>query len=118
MGLAGTRYRKPEGLTEARHSTTARDLATLAGRLMADFPEYMHYYALRKYHYAWHPAANDTNRNLLLFKTPVSMAKPAIPMPLVIAWLPRPGVPGPCGAVAATNPYRPSPVVGGAGCKQ
>lgn len=70
MGLAGTRYRNPEGLTEAGHSTTARDLATLAGRLMADFPEYMHYYALRKYHYAGTPAANDTNRNLLLFQDP------------------------------------------------
>ncbi|MGE0099863.1 MAG: D-alanyl-D-alanine carboxypeptidase family protein [Hydrogenophaga sp.] len=70
LGLKGTSYRNPEGLTEAGHTTTARDLATLATRLMADFPQYVPYYAIQRYRYPGTPAANDTNRNLLLFRDP------------------------------------------------
>ncbi len=70
LGLNGTTYRNPEGLTEAGHTTTARDLATLATRLMADFPDYVPYYAIQRYRYPGTPAANDTNRNLLLFRDP------------------------------------------------
>jgi D-alanyl-D-alanine carboxypeptidase (penicillin-binding protein 5/6) len=70
LGMKSTSYKNPEGLTEAGHTTTARDLATLSARLMADFPQHMHYYALRKYRYPGTPSANDTNRNLLLFKDP------------------------------------------------
>ena len=70
LGLKGTTYRNPEGLTEAGHTTTARDLGVLATRLMQDFPEYLHYYSIRKYRYEGTPAANDTNRNLLLFRDP------------------------------------------------
>jgi D-alanyl-D-alanine carboxypeptidase (penicillin-binding protein 5/6) len=58
------------GLTEPGHTTTANDLALLAGRLMADFPQYMGYYALKKYRYPGTPAANENNRNLLLFRDP------------------------------------------------
>jgi serine-type D-Ala-D-Ala carboxypeptidase (penicillin-binding protein 5/6) len=70
LGMKSTTYRNPEGLTEAGHSTTARDLSTLATRLMQDFPEYMHYYAIKKYRYEGTPTANDTNRNMLLFRDP------------------------------------------------
>lgn len=70
LGLKNTEYRNPEGLTEAGHSTTARDLATLATRLLHDFPEYVHYYTIKKYRYPGTPASNDTNRNLLLFRDP------------------------------------------------
>ena len=70
LGMQGTRYRNPEGLTEAGHLTTARDLSILATRLLRDFPEYVAYYAIRKYRYEGTPAANDTNRNLLLFRDP------------------------------------------------
>jgi len=70
LGMKSTSYKNPEGLTEAGHTTTARDLSILATRLMQDFPEYMHYYAIRKYRYAGTPSANDTNRNLLLFRDP------------------------------------------------
>ena len=70
LGMKSTSYKNPEGLTEAGHTTTARDLATLGTRLMADFPQHMHYYALRKYRYPGTPSANDTNRNLLLFRDP------------------------------------------------
>jgi len=70
MGMKGTTYKNPEGLTEPGHITSARDLGILAQRLMRDFPEYVTYYAIKKYRYAGTPAANDTNRNLLLFRDP------------------------------------------------
>ncbi len=68
LGMKNTSYRNPEGLTAPGHTTTARDLGTLASRLMQDFPEYMAYYAIKKYRYEGSPAANDSNRNLLLFR--------------------------------------------------
>ena len=70
LGMQGTRYKNPEGLNEPGHLTTARDLSILATRLLRDFPEYTPYYAIRKYRYEGTPAANDTNRNLLLFRDP------------------------------------------------
>jgi D-alanyl-D-alanine carboxypeptidase (penicillin-binding protein 5/6) len=70
LGMKNTTYKNPEGLTEAGHVTTARDLATLAMRLMRDFPDYMGTYAIKKYRYPGTPAANESNRNLLLFKDP------------------------------------------------
>ena len=70
LGLKNTGYKNPEGLTEAGHTTTARDRATLATRLMHDFPEYVHYYTIKKYRYPGTPASNDSNRNLLLFRDP------------------------------------------------
>lgn len=70
LGMKNTTYKNPEGLTEAGHVTTARDLATLSVRLMRDFPDYMGTYAIKKYRYPGTPAANESNRNLLLFKDP------------------------------------------------
>ncbi|WP_313076679.1 D-alanyl-D-alanine carboxypeptidase family protein [Melaminivora sp.] len=70
FGMNGTQYKNPEGLTEAGHTTTARDLATLSTRLMLDFPEYMHYYSTKQYRYEGTPASNSNNRNTLLFRDP------------------------------------------------
>jgi serine-type D-Ala-D-Ala carboxypeptidase (penicillin-binding protein 5/6) len=70
LGLKNTGYKNPEGLTEAGHTTTARDLSVLATRLMADFPQYTSYYAIKKYRYQGTPTTNDGNRNLLLFRDP------------------------------------------------
>jgi serine-type D-Ala-D-Ala carboxypeptidase (penicillin-binding protein 5/6) len=70
LGMTRTRYLNPEGLTAPGHTTTARDLSLLASRLMSDFPEYVSYYAIQRYRYPGSPAANDTNRNLLLFRDP------------------------------------------------
>ncbi len=70
LGMKTTRYANPEGLTAPGHVTTARDLSILATRLMHDFPEFVGYYALKKYRYPGTPAANDTNRNLLLLRDP------------------------------------------------
>jgi len=70
LGMKSTGYKNPEGLTEPGHTTTARDLSVLATRLMSDFPEYVGFYAIKKYRYPGTPAANDSNRNLLLFRDP------------------------------------------------
>ncbi len=70
LGMKSTSYKNPEGLTEAGHTTTARDLSILSTRLMTDFPDYMGYSAIKKYRYPGTPAANDTNRNTLLFRDP------------------------------------------------
>jgi D-alanyl-D-alanine carboxypeptidase (penicillin-binding protein 5/6) len=70
LGMKNTSYKNPEGLAAPGHVTTARDLGILASRLMQDFPEYLHYYAIRKYRYQGTPTANDTNRNMLLFRDP------------------------------------------------
>ncbi len=70
LGLKSTSYKNPEGLTEPGHTTTARDLSILASRLMTDFPDYVGYYALKKYRYPGTPAANENNRNLLLLRDP------------------------------------------------
>lgn len=70
LGMASSSFKNPEGLTVAGHTTTARDLALLATRLMRDFPDYVGYYAIQHYRYPGTPAANDTNRNLLLFRDP------------------------------------------------
>ena len=70
LGMAGTSYRNPEGLTEPGHTTTARDLSVLAVRLMKEFPEYMHYYSTKQYSYPGTPPSNGNNRNSLLFRDP------------------------------------------------
>ena len=70
LGMKSTTYKNPDGLTQPGHTTTARDLGILAQHLMRDFPEYNTYYAIKKYRYPGTPAANDSNRNLLLFRDP------------------------------------------------
>ena len=67
LGMNATTYHR---LTAPGHTTTARDLATLSTRLIRDFPDYVGYYAIQRYRYPGTPAANDTNRNLLLFRDP------------------------------------------------
>ena len=70
LGMQATSYKNPEGLNAPGHVTTARDLGILASRLMQDFPEYVGYYAIKKYRYPGTPASNENNRNLLLFRDP------------------------------------------------
>lgn len=70
LRMQQTSYKNPEGLTEAGHTTTAHDLSILATRLMQDFPMHLHFYSIKKYRYSGTPLANDTNRNLLLFRDP------------------------------------------------
>jgi D-alanyl-D-alanine carboxypeptidase (penicillin-binding protein 5/6) len=70
LGMKNTSYKNPEGLTAPGHTTTARDLSILATRLMQDFPDFVGYYKIQKYRFQGTPTANDTNRNMLLFRDP------------------------------------------------
>ena len=70
LGMKKTSFKNPEGLPEQGHITTARDLSILATRLMQDFPQYVGYYAIKKYRYPGTPVSNENNRNLLLFRDP------------------------------------------------
>jgi serine-type D-Ala-D-Ala carboxypeptidase (penicillin-binding protein 5/6) len=70
LGMNNTSYKNPEGLTEAGHTTTARDLALLSTRILREFPQYTPIYAIKKYRMEGTPAANENNRNLLLLRDP------------------------------------------------
>lgn len=63
FGLKNTQFRNVTGLTEPGHHSTARDIATVASRLIRDFPEYYRYYSQRDYTYN---NIKQENRNLLL----------------------------------------------------
>ena len=45
LGMNNTTFRNASGLPNTEQLTTARDLATLGRRLIADFPEYYHYFS-------------------------------------------------------------------------
>ena len=70
LGMKATAFKNPDGLPAPGHLSTARDLATLAQRLMRDFPDNMGYYAIKKYHYPGTPVSNENNRNTLLLRDP------------------------------------------------
>lgn len=70
LGMKNTGYKNPDGMTAPGHVTTARDLSILATRLMADFPQYVGLYAIKKYRYPGTPVTNENNRNVLLFRDP------------------------------------------------
>jgi D-alanyl-D-alanine carboxypeptidase (penicillin-binding protein 5/6) len=63
FGLKATQFKNVTGLTEPGHHSTARDIATIASRLIRDFPEYYRYYSQRDYTYN---KIKQENRNLLL----------------------------------------------------
>jgi D-alanyl-D-alanine carboxypeptidase (penicillin-binding protein 5/6) len=67
FGLKQTTFKNPTGLTEPGHTTTAREIATVATRIVQDFPEYYPYYALQEYRYN---NITQPNRNLLLRRDP------------------------------------------------
>ncbi|WP_321343465.1 D-alanyl-D-alanine carboxypeptidase family protein [Breoghania sp.] len=45
LGMRHTTFRNPTGLSDPKHLTTARDMATLALALMRDFPEHFHFFS-------------------------------------------------------------------------
>lgn len=67
MELKNTQFRNASGLSEAGHYSSARDLSTLALRLIADFPESLRYYVQREYRYN---NITQANRNRLLWLDP------------------------------------------------
>jgi len=67
MGLTNTQFRNATGLPDPQHYSTARDLATLATRLILDFPQNYGLYAQKEYAYN---GIRQPNRNRLLFIDP------------------------------------------------
>ena len=70
LGLRQTRFLNPHGQSAPGHLSSAHDLALLAARLVRDFPEHQHLFAMQRYRFAGAPAVNESNRNLLLFRDP------------------------------------------------
>ena len=66
IGLTGSSFANATGWPDPNQRMTARDLATLALRLIADFPEYYHYYGETEFTYA---GIRQSNRNPLLYKS-------------------------------------------------
>lgn len=66
-GLKNTEFRNVTGMSEPGHKASARDIATIAGRIITDFPEYYAYYSQRDYTFN---KIRQDNRNLLLRRDP------------------------------------------------
>jgi D-alanyl-D-alanine carboxypeptidase (penicillin-binding protein 5/6) len=65
IGLTGSNFRNSTGWPDPDHYMTAKDLATLATRLITDFPEYYHFYSETEF--TWH-GIKQGNRNPLLYR--------------------------------------------------
>ncbi|MBF0394691.1 MAG: D-alanyl-D-alanine carboxypeptidase [Alphaproteobacteria bacterium] len=65
IGLTRSTFRNVTGWPDPQHMTTARDLATLARRLIVDFPEYYRIYSETEFTYG---GIKQGNRNPLLYK--------------------------------------------------
>ncbi len=66
-GLKNTQFRNVTGLTEAGHYSSARDVATVAAKIITDFPEFYTLYSTRQFTYN---RIKQDNRNLLLGRDP------------------------------------------------
>jgi D-alanyl-D-alanine carboxypeptidase (penicillin-binding protein 5/6) len=66
IGLIGSSFANATGWPDPNHRMTARDLATLAQRIIADFPEYYQYYSETEFTYS---EIRQMNRNPLLYKS-------------------------------------------------
>jgi D-alanyl-D-alanine carboxypeptidase (penicillin-binding protein 5/6) len=63
LGLDRTTFRNSTGWPHPEHRSTARDITTLARRIIRDFPEYYHYDAEKSFRYN---GIEQQNRNPLL----------------------------------------------------
>jgi serine-type D-Ala-D-Ala carboxypeptidase (penicillin-binding protein 5/6) len=62
-GLKNTEFKNVTGMTEPGHRSSARDIGTIAARIVRDFPQYYRYYGMKEYTYN---KIRQDNRNLLL----------------------------------------------------
>jgi D-alanyl-D-alanine carboxypeptidase (penicillin-binding protein 5/6) len=65
LGMSNSNFVNSTGLPDPNHYTTARDLAILARRIIADFPEYYSLYSETSFAYN---GIQQGNRNPLLYK--------------------------------------------------
>lgn len=61
LGMARTTFRNPHGLPDKRQVTTARDMATLAQRVMDDFPQYYAYFSTESFNFRGRIFNNHNN---------------------------------------------------------
>ncbi|MEX0320204.1 MAG: D-alanyl-D-alanine carboxypeptidase family protein [Ruegeria sp.] len=66
MGMQNSNFANSNGWPAAGHMMSVRDLATLADRLIADFPEYYPLFAEEEYEFDGRAPSNTRNRNPLL----------------------------------------------------
>ena len=67
LGMKDTHFVNSTGLPDAKHYSSAYDLALIATAIIRDFPEYYHYYSTREYRYN---NITQPNRNRLLWLDP------------------------------------------------
>ncbi len=66
-GLKNTQFKNPTGMTEAGHYSSARDVATVAAKIIEEHPTLYPIYAVRSFTYN---NIKQDNRNLLLGRDP------------------------------------------------
>ncbi len=66
LGLTHSHFMNADGWPDPQHYSTARDLAILAHHLIAEFPEYYHYFS--QIDFTYH-GIKQGNRNPLLYKS-------------------------------------------------
>ncbi len=67
LGMTHSHFMNATGLPDKDHYTTARDIALLSTALIADFPEYYHWYSEKEYTFN---KIRQHNRNNLLWRDP------------------------------------------------
>lgn len=63
LGMRHTNFRNASGLPNSKQTTTARDLATLARRLIQDFPQYYSYFSAESF--TWNGKTYRTHNRLI-----------------------------------------------------
>jgi len=63
IGLRDSHFTNASGWPDPDHVMTVRDIATVAERIIRDFPQYYHFYSVREFTYA---GVRQRNRNPLL----------------------------------------------------
>jgi len=66
-GLKNTQFKNVTGLTEPGHYVSARDVATIAGKIITEHPTFYPLYSMRQYSYN---NIRQDNRNMLLGRDP------------------------------------------------
>lgn len=61
LGMRRTTFRNASGLPNRRQLSTARDMSVLGRRIMADFPQYYHYFSTTRFKYNGRTYGNHNN---------------------------------------------------------
>ncbi len=65
LGMHSSHFENATGLPGDQHYSTARDLTTLAGAIIREFPDYYRWYSVKEFEYN---NINQSNRNSLLWR--------------------------------------------------